>query len=318
MLPRISSWIGKAVARYLSAPVANYRPLTTALPSQLASTLRPADVLLVEGNTRISNAIKYLTQSTWSHAALYVGAIQNASVDGEDEPVLVEVDMVNGVTAVPLSTYAAFHTRICRPAALAAEDSSRVIEYVVSRLGQQYDLKNLIDLARYLLPTPPLPRRWRRRMMALGSGDPTKAICSTLIAQAFQSVSYPILPDMIRRRDNPGADDHNRELLTIRHFSLYSPRDFDISPYFEVVKPSIEHGIAYRSTERKQAPTAGRDQPQTATPNAGSVDLNLAPEPVIREGWSHPAAGSDQQAEAACATREHAGKIAETFSNAAT
>ena len=282
MLPRVSSSIGKALARYLSTPVANYRPLTTSPPSQLASTLRPADVLLVEGNTRISNAIKYLTQSTWSHAALYVGTIPNAPIDLEDEPVLVEVDMVNGVTAVPLSTYAAFHTRICRPAALTVEDSSRVIEYVVSRLGQTYDLKNLIDLARYLLPTPPLPRRWRRRMMALGSGDPTKAICSTLIAQAFQSVSYPILPDMIRRRDDPGADDHNREILTIRHFSLFSPRDFDISPYFEVVKPSIEHGIAYRSTEQKKAPAASSGQPKTAVANSSPVDLSLVPEPITR------------------------------------
>jgi hypothetical protein len=180
---------------------------------------------------------------------------------------------------VPLSTYAAFHTRICRPDVLTAEDSKRVVEYAVSRLGQTYDLKNLIDLARYLLPTPPLPRRWRRRMMALGSGDPTKAICSTLIAQAFQSVGYPILPDMIRRRDDPGADDHNRELLTIRHFSLYSPRDFDISPYFQVVKPSIEHGIAYRSSERKLARTPSSAQPQTSAANPVSVELNLTP------GW---------------------------------
>lgn len=271
-----------ALARYLSAPVANYRPLTTSSPKQLASALRPGDVLLVEGNTRISNWIKYLTQSTWSHAALYVGAIPNAASNGEDEPLLVEVDMVQGVMAVPLSTYAAFHTRICRPDALTAEDSKRVVEYAVSRLGQTYDLKNLIDLARYLLPTPPLPRRWRRRMMALGSGDPTKAICSTLIAQAFQSVGYPILPDMIRRRDNPAADDHNREILTIRHFSLYSPRDFDISPYFQVVKPSIEHGIAYHSTEREPARTASSDQPQASAANPAPVDLTLAPEPVTR------------------------------------
>jgi hypothetical protein len=280
MLRQIPNSIGKALARYLSAPVANYRPLTTSQPSQLASTLRRGDVLLVEGNTRISNAIKYLTQSTWSHAALYVGAIPNTANSDQDEPFLVEVDMVQGVIAVPLSTYAAFHTRICRPAALTVEDAARVVEYAVSRLGQTYDLKNLIDLARYLLPTPPLPRRWRRRMMALGSGDPTKAICSTLIAQAFQSVSYPILPDMIRRRDNPGADDHNRELLTIRHFSLYSPRDFDISPYFEVVKPSIEHGITYRSTEEKQAAAATRELPQAATSHPELADLKLAPEPI--------------------------------------
>src|SRR5574337_378503 len=58
----------------------------------------------------------------------------------------------------------------------------------------RYDLKNVVDLARYLLPTPPVPVGWRRRLLALGSGEPTQAICSTMIAQAFQSVSYPILP----------------------------------------------------------------------------------------------------------------------------
>ena len=38
-----------------------------------AGSLKPGDVLLVEGNNHISGVIKYLTQSTWSHAALYVG-----------------------------------------------------------------------------------------------------------------------------------------------------------------------------------------------------------------------------------------------------
>lgn len=33
-------------------------------------------------------------------------------------------------------------------------------------------------------------------MIALGSGEPTKAICSTLIARAFQSIRYPILPQI--------------------------------------------------------------------------------------------------------------------------
>jgi hypothetical protein len=214
----------------------------------LRAAVRPGDVLLVEGNTRVSSGIKYLTQSTWSHAALYVGDALGTRTAEDEALSLLEVDMVEGVWAVPLSKYTAFHTRICRPIALTAEDTQRVIAYALSRLGQTYDLKNMFDLARYLLPMPPLPSRWRRRIMALGSGDPTKSICSTLIAQAFQSVGYPILPDMIRRHSDPGADDHNREILTIRHYSLYTPRDFDISPYFDVVKPSVEHGFTYRST----------------------------------------------------------------------
>ena len=210
-------------------------------------------MLLVEGNTRVSAAIKYLTQSTWSHAALYIGDALGTGAAPDDPPVLIEVDMVQGVWAVPLSKYAAFHMRICRPAALTPRDALRVVEYAISRLGHTYDLKNMIDLARYLLPLPPLPSRWRRRMLALGSGDPSKSICSTLIAQAFQSVGYPILPAMRRRHSDPGAEDHNREILTIRHYSLYTPRDFDISPYFQVVKPTVEHGFSYRGVARERA-----------------------------------------------------------------
>ena len=32
--------------------------------------IRPADVLLVEGRTRVSDVIKTITQSPWSHSAL--------------------------------------------------------------------------------------------------------------------------------------------------------------------------------------------------------------------------------------------------------
>jgi hypothetical protein len=276
MMRRIMGSIGRAVGRYLSEPVKNYRPLTTSAPSMLAAALRPGDVLLVEGNTRVSSGIKYLTQSTWSHAALYLGDALAAGTDGEEAPVLLEVDMVEGVWAVPLSKYTAFHTRICRPIALTGEDTERVVAYVLSRLGQTYDLKNMFDLARYLLPMPPLPSRWRRRIMALGSGDPTKSICSTLIAQAFQSVGYPILPDMVRRHSDPGADDHNRELLTIRHYSLYTPRDFDISPYFEVVKPTIEHGFSYKGLARTEAKA---ERPATEPAPATRPNPAFEPEP---------------------------------------
>jgi len=277
MIRRMMGSIGRAVGRYLSEPLKNYRPLTTSAPSMLAAALRPGDVLLVEGNTRVSSGIKYLTQSTWSHAALYVGDALGGA-DSEEPPVLLEVDMVEGVWAVPLSRYTAFHTRICRPIALTDEDTERVIAFALSRLGQTYDLRNMFDLARYLLPMPPLPSRWRRRIMALGSGDPTKSICSTLIAQAFQSVGYPILPDMVRRHSDPGADDHNRDLLTIRHYSLYTPRDFDISPYFQVVKPTVEHGFTYKGLARAEAKTE-RSTPEPSPAPRSASDTAFEPEP---------------------------------------
>jgi hypothetical protein len=86
-------------------------------------------------------------------------------------------------------------------------------------------------------------------MLALGSGAPTRAICSTLIAQAFQAVRYPILPRVERPSDKdrgklpPGV----REVLHIRHYSLFTPRDFDLSPYFRVIKPEVENGFDHHA-----------------------------------------------------------------------
>ena len=271
------SWVlgsmGRLLGKYLSQPVKQYKPLATSSPTALAAALRPGDVLLVEGNTRVSAAIKYLSQSTWSHAAIYIGDVLKSPENESDPPVLVEADMLDGVCAIPLSKYASFHTRICRPVELTEQDTKRVVEYLLSRIGHTYDMKNMIDLARYLFPTPPLPRRWRRRAMALGSGEPSKAICSSLIAQAFHAVRYPILPDIKRRKADPHAADHNREILYIRHYSLYMPRDFDISPYFQVVKPTIENGFNYKGLTWEDTPGADLHRP--------TEEASLAPVPVF-------------------------------------
>ena len=105
-------------------------------------------------------------------------------------------------------------------------------------------MKHIWDLARFLFPTPPVPTRWRRRMLALGSGDPTRAICSTLIAEAFQSIDYPILPEVVLSRDSDEEARHSyAELMHIRQHGLYMPRDFDVSPYFQIIKPTIELGF---------------------------------------------------------------------------
>jgi rSAM/selenodomain-associated transferase 2 len=157
---------------------------------------------------------------------------------------IVEADVVEGVRAVGLGEFAGLHVRVCRPVVLGTDEIAAVVEHAVGRLGQRYDLKNIVDLVRWLLPTPPVPTRWRRRLIALGSGDPTRAICSTLVAEAFQSVRYPILPSIERRdRQDPLCPDCVDEILHVRHHSLFVPRDFDVSPYFQVVKPTLEAGF---------------------------------------------------------------------------
>jgi len=244
---------GRTLARYLSQPVRGYEPFAITDAGMLAAALQPGDVLLVEGNTRISTAIKYLTQSTWSHAALYVGDFRRSGL-GLEAPVLIEADVEQGVIAVPLTKYAGLNTRVCRPVGLRGQDAEHVVHYAISRIGHAYDLRNVLDLARYLLPVPPIPVSWRRRMLAFGSGDPTRAICSTLIAQAFQSVRYPILPRITR--SSAEADFAAREVLHIRHYSLFAPRDFDISPYFRVIKPTVESSFDYRSLSWADAEAA--------------------------------------------------------------
>ena len=237
---RVLDRFGHLLAGYLEKPVAGYEPFTPSDPDALAKSLRPGDVLLVEGNNHISGAIKYLTQSTWSHAALYVGPLPGRATDG-DPHTLIEAEISTGVDSAPLSKYQRYHTRVCRPIGLTEADCTRVCAYAVERIGLAYDFKNIIDLMRYLMPLP-VPQRWRRRALALGSGDPTRIICSALIAQAFESVRYPILPKVTRMESRVAR----RDMLEIRHSSLYAPRDFDISPYFAVVKPTIENGFEYK------------------------------------------------------------------------
>ncbi len=248
--------VGRVVARYLERPAPGYEPFTPSDPAALRASLKPGDVLLIEGNNHISGVIKYLTQSTWSHAALFVGPIEETT-DADGEPhVLIEANIEDGVVSAPLSKYYPYHTRVCRPAGLSVDDCLRVCTYAVERIGLGYDLKNITDLMRYLMPLP-VPQRWRRRMIALGSGDPTRLICSALIAQAFEAVRYPILPRVTRMESRAAR----REILEIRHSSLYAPRDFDISPYFSVVKPTIERGFNYKGLHWADLPrrSAGVD-----------------------------------------------------------
>lgn len=236
--------LGRLLAGYLTGPSrAPYANAPTD-PELLSRIIKPGDVLLVDGRQRISTAIKYLTQSTWSHAALCVDLAGGALINA---PRLVEADAVEGVRIVSLAEFEGLHTRICRPVGLDEGDVRAVVDFALAHVGDEYDLANVVDLARYLCPTPPVPSSWRRRMIALGSGEPTKAICSTLVAQAFQSIRYPILPEMTRQMiDDPDCRGCVRDILHIRHHSLFTPRDFDVSPYFRIVKPTLECEFNHR------------------------------------------------------------------------
>jgi hypothetical protein len=233
--------------------------------------------LLIEGNQRISATIKYLTQSTWSHSALYVGDALPEPEDGAERPRLIEVNLGEGCVAVPLSKYRTYNTRICRARGLTPEDRDHVVGFMLARLGLKYDTKNIFDklkydtknifdMLRYFFPIP-MPVRWRRRALAFGSGDPTRAICSSMIAEAYEGIRYPILPEITRAPGRASAQSTymRREILHIRHHSLYTPRDFDLSPYFQIVKPTLEYGFDYKTV------TWAEQAKQEALPESGTA-----------------------------------------------
>ena len=249
MLVSIRRKIGSWIAQYLSKPIPNYFPFSTYELPLLESVLQPGDVILVEGDTRVSSAIKYLTQSTWSHAAMYIGEQPGVAfpegANNREPNVLIEAELGFGVIATPLSKYNSFNIRICRPVNLTEEDRQTIVQTMINNLGRNYDLKHIFDLARYLVSTPPVPIRYRRRMLALGSRDPSRAICSSLIAETFQSIQYPILPTI--EKTVPSSQYRAKEIYHIRDRSLFAPKDFDVSPYFQIVKPTIENDFNYQS-----------------------------------------------------------------------
>ncbi len=210
---------------------------------RLRLEIRPADVVLVEGRGRVSNIIKNITLSSWTHAALYIGRLHDIEdLDLRDyvqyhfagepaEPLIIEALLGEGTVVTPLSRYRNFHLRICRPKGLSRTDADRVIRHCIGCLGLDYDLRHLLDLARFLFPYGLLPRRWRSSLFEHNSGVPTRTVCSTMIAEAFHSVKFPILPLLV--------DDMNASApasLQERNRRLFTPRDFDYSPYFEIIK----------------------------------------------------------------------------------
>ena len=212
-------------------------------PGRLSDQLQPGDVLLVEGRTRISQVIMYLTQSSWSHASMYVGdallrwggAAAEAALERwgpEARQLLVESDLKEGVIAVPLRKYADYNLRICRPHALTGESLERVLSELFRHLGLRYDRRNVLDLARYLIPFHLLPRALRRRPLYLGRSDSREVICSALLAKAFYKADFPIQP--LGTAAAPAG-----RVPVQRHPSYIMPRDFDLSPYFEVHKASL-------------------------------------------------------------------------------
>ena len=206
--------------------------------------LKIGDVILIEGSSRVSRLIRNLTHSSWTHSALYIGHlhdIEDISLrkilakhlenhnKRQDAPLIIEGMMGEGTIAVPLDRYQDFHIRLCRPKGLSHSDAQKVIGVAVKALGAKYYMRQIFDLWRFLLPWRILPRRW---ISTLFDNNPESRgeICSSLIAKAFMEIQFPILPQI--------HVDETTGKLNVQQSNprLFTPSDFDYSPYFEIIK----------------------------------------------------------------------------------
>jgi permuted papain-like amidase YaeF/Yiix C92 family enzyme len=269
-IPYILRRTTDAAIGLLTKPLARYALTIPNDLQRLKQHLHKGDVILIEGNERVSEVIKYLTQSSWSHAALYVGdeplrrdpAMRHALLErwgDEASHLVVEALVESGVVLSPITKYRDFNVRICRPYGLTAADQAAVVDHAVRTVGRQYDLKNLFDLARYFLPVSVVPARLRRQALEFGSTDPTRVICSSLIAESFAGVRFPIVPQY--EPLPPGQGTPRGSLRLLGRFArrvrmpdrllrmvaptLITPRDFDLSPYFAIIKFNIIEGARF-------------------------------------------------------------------------
>lgn len=252
---RIVDWI----VDYLTEPLPSYERRTRNDLAALIADLRKGDVILVEGDQRVSAVIRYLTQSCWSHSALYIGdeLVQRGgdragwardSFGDEADHLVVEA-LPSGVIVSPVAKYVDYNLRICRPHKLRVEHVRTLMDEAVATIGWRYDLRNVLDLARYMIPVTIVPPRWRTAALHFGSAEPTEVICSSLIARLFHRVRFPILPTvtfpeelgeeprskLVRRIFGEPSPEYTG-IFQMRHPTLVTPRDFDLSPFFDIVK----------------------------------------------------------------------------------
>lgn len=243
---RLSSWLSKQVAP-VNTPFCDFE--------RLCYEIRPGDVILVEGRSRVGQVIKLVTQSPWTHSALYIGRLYdirdpelrrlvNRHYEGEpDDQLIVEADMQHGTIVRAIDVYRQDHLRICRARGLAPADSNQVIGAALEQLGGKYHTRQILDLARFFFPWTILPRRWRSSLFEHNAGGPTRTVCSTLLADAFASVHFPILPFVEKQSDGSIK-------IIRRNTKLFTPKDFDYSPYFDIIKYpflSTDETAAYRN-----------------------------------------------------------------------
>jgi hypothetical protein len=256
----------------------------------LKETLRLSDVILVSGTSRISYVVKVLTLSPWSHVVLYIGDRSDLLTEEEKKDwtdqfgkeslkhLVLDADPLHKVHLRPLDDYKQYMLRHCRPDALTKEDKKKVADCALKQLGKHYDVGHIIRLMFFFAVPWELFPQGVRRFVTDFSLSEHDTICSRVLAEAFESVGYPIRPTYIqygqgtlsrgalriskglRHRGKTAfrllrggkigsafsrlADDRYTE-IHLRGARHVTPADYDLSRFFSIRKCEDDLNVEY-------------------------------------------------------------------------
>jgi len=233
-------WLLNKFNQYWTRDLLTIRPDHAQFQSILHH-IRPGDILLDSGVSRAARLVKKVTQTPWTHVSLYLGRLHDIEsaemrqliIDTFNpdpaEPLIFESVLGRGNYIDTLHAYKDNKIRLCRPYQISHEDVQNVLNYAIRHIGADYNLRHFFDLGRFLLSNRIIPRQWRSTLFDKETGEATRQICSGMIAKAFMSVRYPILPTI-------NSNQANETQFIHRNPNLFIPADFDYSPYFKIIK----------------------------------------------------------------------------------
>lgn len=204
--------------------------------------IRPGDVLVSYECNRIGRVINKLSNSPWTHCGLYIGKpveiedtetralVKKHYKEDEHDALVIEANLASGVKIHSLEKYKDEHVRICRPKGLSHKKIQKVLAFAIHTVGQEYDVVHVWDLLLFLaLPVRLLPTKTRSRLFSVKDPESLRDICSHMIASAFASVNFPVM-------QLPTVTSEGKILFDEKPCKLILPKDFEESPYFDILK----------------------------------------------------------------------------------
>ncbi len=165
--------------------------------------IRKGDVVLVESRSEISRIIQLLTKSSWSHLVFYVGdALKEAGIE------------------------------VMKTVLDRAGDSDRQHMAIEANAGSGVEA---VPLSKYSDCNIRICRPFGI------SPEDLETVVAEVIANIGKHYDHPVVPALLPLTDANERENANPygSALIMRHYSQIVPRDFDLSPNFEILKYNI-------------------------------------------------------------------------------